>query len=813
MAGKETVKGTFGNEPIELNNAATETTLTAMLKLAQKDSAVLAEMAKKAGVDAKKVQDSLDKNAQSNASSSSGSGSSGLGVLGGIAKMTGGVLGDLAGMAMSVVGSLGSFVGALNNGTTKASELALAFKDLPLGIGVFASLLSMASKQLEENVAIYRGISGSGAGLVGDINFLRTSATQLGLTQQEYSQIFVNAGDALVKLGGSAVAGGKRLDQMNKAFIDTDQAKYLLGLGYSYEQLNSMLPNYIKSTGDSLDASKGVEKEMRRLQKASAEYGEDLDFVARATGQNREELQRKKQEIAQEASWQMWLLKQPAAMQTAYDQLMSRQIVSGGKGLVDYTKAKLMGFAGGFSKEAQAFGSMFGEAADMVEQQITVAQKGLTSDQRREEFNKIQVKQIRSMIGNIDGMDTAIMAMGQQAGLSGKGMEEFVSLTNKWRNKEGGFAKTEAEMMDDLRKAHAAQAVDAKDAKDALASEKAARDASVAVQNALNPLMVQLAGITTKLINEFTKILTDNMPLIKLALANVVAWFEKVFKNPQAAINDIKGLFQKLLAEMLDLATDSWWGRRIFGGKEEVENLKDKAAISAGKGIDKETFDNLQKRVLAGDKTVTAEEKQMYESQAKTIQEAMGALIRQNDRGLGLKITDDKEYMAKATAAAAEYYERANPGKKFENLNPDFKKGYVDPYVEQGRAEWEKSQREKFASAKAGKYTLDDMIDAINSNGLAIPKRAGGSPGGGAEDWGRESLVKLHGKEAVLTEDQLDSMKKGGNTSIELADLKVVAEGIITLNKQAAIQNQILTQMVDNQQRMITRSMGNRLMV
>jgi hypothetical protein len=812
MAGKETVKGTFGNEPIELNNAATETTLTAMLKLAQKDSAVLAEMAKKAGVDAKKVQDSLDKNAQSNASSNSGGSGGGLGFLGGVAKMAGGVLGDMAGMAMSVVGSLGSFIGALNNGTTKASELALAFKDLPLGIGVFAQLLSMASKQLEENVAIYRGISGSGAGLVGDINYLRTSATQLGLTQQEYSQIFVNAGEAMVKLGGSAAAGGKRLDMMNKAFIDTNQAKYLLGLGYSYEQLNSMLPNYIKSTGDSLDASKGVANEMRRLQKASAEYGEDLDFVARATGQNREELQRKKQEIAQEASWQMWLLKQPAAMQTAYDQLMSRQIVTGGKGLVDYTKAKLMGFAGGFSKESQAFGAMFGDAADMVEQQITVAQKGLTSDQRREEFNKIQVKQIRSMIGNIDGMDTAIMAMGQQAGLSGKGMEEFVSLTNKWRNKEGGFAKTEAEMMDDLRKAHATQAASASDAQKALASEKAARDASVAVQNALNPLMVELSGITIKLINEFTKILNENMPAIKNALAHVVNFIEGAFKDPHIIVANIKGLFQKLLGEMLDLATNSWWGRKIFGGKEDVENIQDRSKISFGQGISKTKYMELEAQEKAG--KITAENKEVLADYRKTLMEAAAALARQQERGNVPLNKNSDQVKKEAEAMARATFEAQNAGRSFDSLNDPAKNAKILEAMNRLEEQWAQGVANDRANIMSGKYTYEGLMEALQRKDyLNVEKRAGGSPGGMPEDWGRESLVKLHGKEAVLTEDQLDSMKKGGNTSIELADLKIVAEGIITLNKQAAIQNQILTQMVDNQQRMITRSMGNRLMV
>jgi hypothetical protein len=515
----------------------------------------------------------------------------------------------------------------------------------------------------------------------------------------------------------------------------------------------------------------------------------------------------------QEASFQMWMMKQPKAMQTVYNDILTRNLATGGKGLVDATKARLMGFAGAFSKEGQAFNALFGEANEQIEEQINMAGKKMTEDQRREALDKSQVKMIRSMIGNIDGMDTTIMALGQQMGLSGKGMEEFVTLTNKWRSKEGGFAKTEEEMMADLKQVWLDAKKNAAESEGALDREEKARAASVAIQNALNPLLIQLAGITTKLIGEFTKIITENMPQIKLALAMVVAWIEKVFKNPQAAINDIKGLFQDLLAAMLDLATNSWWGRRIFGSKEDVENLKDKASISKGRGVDKEAFDKLQKLVLAGGANVTPEQKQMYEMQAQTLREAAGALIRQTERGLAPEFNKDS---AEAKAMAEREAIR-NAGDSWERMNAPMRNAKILEQLNQLESKWSQNQMTEAANMKAGKYTLDDMIDAINRKDyMSIPKRAGGSPGGVPEDWGKESLVKLHGKEAILTEEQLAAMSNsggGGSTNIELADLKIVAEGIITLNRQAALQNKILGQMADNQKTMLQRSSGNRLMV
>jgi hypothetical protein len=264
---------------------------------------------------------------------------------------------------------------------------------------------------------------------------------------------------------------------------------------------------------------------------------------------------------------------------------------------------------------------------------------------------------------------------------------------------------------------------------------------------------------------------------------------------------------------MLDLATNSWWGRRIFGSKEDVENLKDKASISKGRGIDKEAFDKLQKLVLAGGDNVTPEQKQMYEMQAKTLREAAGALIRQTERGLAPEFNKDS---AEAKAMAEREAIR-NAGDSWERMNAPMRNAKILEQLNQLESKWSQNQMTEAANMKAGKYTLDDMIDAINRKDyMSIPKRAGGSPGGRVEDWGKESLVKLHGKEAILTEDQLAAMSNprgGGSTNIELADLKIVAEGIITLNRQAALQNKILGQMADNQKTMLQRSSGNRLMV
>ena len=101
-----------------------------------------------------------------------------------------------------------------------------------------------------------------------------------------------------------------------------------------------------------------------------------------------------------------------------------------------------------------------------------------------------------------------------------------------------------------------------------------------------------------------------------------------------------------------------------------------------------------------------------------------------------------------------------------------------------------------------------------------VPEFADGTVGSGKgilQDFGKESLAKLHGKEAVLTEDQLANLAKGiqqasGGSGVILGHSDLVVEHLITLNRATAMQNKILATMVENQRTMINRATGNRLM-
>jgi hypothetical protein len=243
--------------------------------------------------------------------------------------------------------------------------------------------------------------------------------------------------------------------------------------------------------------------------------------------------------------------------------------------------------------------------------------------------------------------------------------------------------------------------------------------------------------------------------------------------------------------------------------------MKQRSQLNAALAIDAARYAELKKQDAAG--KLQGRDKEEFDRDNQIYRMAAGVVAFQ---------MKNKEYDKDSAI------EEANRRLKAEGKDPNTSAGFnkngmlETNYQRELRLIYEKFQADKAqrdidaAKIQGGQYQYEQIpalikkLDQNLYNPNLAPARAGGSPGGLPENWGRESLVKLHGKEAVLTEAQLAAMnnKSGGNTTIELADLKIVAEGINTLNRQAAMQNKILNQMIDNQMTMIRRTNGNRLM-
>jgi hypothetical protein len=165
------VIGTIGGQYAELNNAATEATLQELLKLARGQATNVAKMASAAGVktsssnatpvsnnDLKAFADEAQQASKSTKSFSNAG------------YIAGSVLGDLTGSTIKTTSNLVGFAEHLIDGNAKLSEFYGALKDLPLGLGLVASLFQKLAKFQESNLEAYRALTDSGIGFAGDLS-------------------------------------------------------------------------------------------------------------------------------------------------------------------------------------------------------------------------------------------------------------------------------------------------------------------------------------------------------------------------------------------------------------------------------------------------------------------------------------------------------------------------------------------------------------------------------------------------------------------------------------------------------------------
>jgi hypothetical protein len=800
----QTVKGTIGDQPVELINAATEATLAAMLAIAKQDSAVLRAMAQKANVDAKAIEKASK--AMEENSKQAGSAGKGLGDTASKASLLGGFMMDMGQAAVKTMGNLVNFGDELLEGKAKASDLFKAFKDLPLGLGLLAGILEKVMKYQEKNLDIYQQISGTGAGLNGSLAGLRTQASSLYLTMGELVGMYKKNSDVFQQLGGSATSGSKAFLGINQT-LQRSFGPQLSNLGYTFTEINDLLGGYLRVTGDGMRVNKDSATEQTRLAAAAANYGKELDYMARLTGESREATEKKMQAEAMEASFQAHLnTLEPKEREKAM-MAMNRAMTIGGKGAVDALKAELMGFAAPFSEEGRTFVSMTGQAANAVSGLAKTVKDGSSVEAAKVAQNKLQAAGIAGLIKDMKGFNNIVAAAGQGGAEASKGLMEMQAIVNKY-NASGKVnqEQIEKEIAEVLKKTEA----DSNASAAANASARRMKDLSDQINRALQPVMEKLAIYANELVIKFTdfikKVDFEKFGKTVTELIDKVVEYTKNFFDPagrKKVLNDIKTLFQELMIEM-KLALNPFYsqndkqkelarlGRRTAladttaADEQKKEELADLRAKMEAARFAKANETNLKEEKEKAEATEKAlkNKKDLTEDEKKTL-EAATAKIKENTDKLAKAMTPDQLKAAKEQEAKL-YQESlvttAERNKAVQDFNANDAKKPKQGYNPQNRTP---EQRDTGSYGATGKLI---------------------------ENFGAGTEMELHGKEGVITENQLANLVTGamnsGNAQAQIA----LANAVSALNKQQAMTNQLLAQSLD-MQRKIAESpswMGNR---
>ena len=334
------VTGQFGQEEINLNNAATEATLKELLNATKVIAAKAAsefknqedfdkalgklakssEIASKGGkkfnqstlrsykameANTEAVQDSEEAYKQTVAS---------------INKFKGRVE-KVASSMVSMINTVSSAVDSVRGMDGSVSSAVGALGQLPMGVGdVIKGVFGPVAGAVDQTHQAFLDVSSAGANFGGNMATMNKATAEAGLNLSELSGIVKSNSEGLMFLGGSTDAGAKRLLKLGKDIRNTPLAADLARLGYSTTDINEGFAQYAKMTARA-GRLEGMKNE--QLIARTGEYLKNLDAVSKLTGKTKESLQAEADARMADAQFQQMKRKLDEEGQIAFETLLS----------------------------------------------------------------------------------------------------------------------------------------------------------------------------------------------------------------------------------------------------------------------------------------------------------------------------------------------------------------------------------------------------------------------------------------------------------------------------------------------------------
>jgi hypothetical protein len=329
----DNVTGSIGSSSVLLENAATEATLQLLLKATLATTAeqkkAINDLVQKAGIDPATVQQANQE----------------LNKLGQASSAVGGALAGLdagADKLNKVFQSTSSIVGQLTSGAGQASNVFGVIAGMGGVIGLVGAGFQKLAQFQEEQLKNYQSLTNSGISFGGSLTEMRLAASNMYLTMDQFTNLVKNSGEAFAKMGGSTGEGMEAFKKASISLMNSGAGKNLQALGYTSEQVNQSMINYIAMTGG---RSRAEMANTTALATSTAAYLEQLDGLAQLTGKSREEQEKALKEANQNAAIQQKMATMSEEQKAAYNRGLAEMQSKFGKAGTDLYQAQILGIA------------------------------------------------------------------------------------------------------------------------------------------------------------------------------------------------------------------------------------------------------------------------------------------------------------------------------------------------------------------------------------------------------------------------------------------------------------------------------------
>jgi hypothetical protein len=295
------VYGNIGDQPVELNNAATEATLKALLVVAK------AQFDKQSGGKNSKAQKDLEKNLTNLAKQSQQVNKSIATTTVELDKKTSSVrearkayqqqsvsIKQVSVGAKNLAKNLIGLIPQISQMGSSMSAATQVFRSIPVAGEALSAIFGAIAGAVESTQKAFMDASSVGANFGGSMEAVTRAANEAGLTIDQYTGIISRNGEAVSMLSSSSAEGAKRLSQISSTIRKSGLQDELAYLGYNTEQINEGMLNYtvlLQRAGVNVRNLAPSE-----LAEMTGDYLKNLDAVSKLTGQSRKELEAQRQE-------------------------------------------------------------------------------------------------------------------------------------------------------------------------------------------------------------------------------------------------------------------------------------------------------------------------------------------------------------------------------------------------------------------------------------------------------------------------------------------------------------------------------------
>lgn len=497
-------------------------------------------------------------------------------------------LSGLFGLLLNGIGAtFGSIVGlakAFNDGTNRITDFA---SQLP----IIGSYLGKLTGYLDDTFAQYQSLAMAGASFGQSLTDIRTTAAQTGMSLGDFGNFVRTNSDKLAAMSSNVTNGAKALARLNKAL--GGQREELLGMGFTFEQVNEQLLTYAYMT-----RSRGriEDRDAAEVSARAADYAKSLATLSKLTGEDIQSLQDKQVAQNNDLALQMKLTKMLPFQQDRMNTLLL-EAQAGGPAMLARMKEIIMGFPP-MTEETRLFAATLGKSEAELQKRYQTA---VNTAEGSEEYANIQRRnQAAALSGVLEGATTLedVMAAGSLAGEGvGKLINDMINSSSLDLTKLLGKSGKELEQeiynqiiaAEDETNARNDSVGNMARFMDTLARVRAAFEIGV-----ISPILEAVTPVLGELVDLFKDVaesdgfnialdyVKEKLQQLKIGIEN----FIDAFKNdPKAAVlsaitsikdglmillDPVTTAFNNLIIKMQDTFVNSWLARTFLG----IDQLK-----------------------------------------------------------------------------------------------------------------------------------------------------------------------------------------------------------------------------------------------